>query len=184
MYAHINIVSIKLYNADTIVVTCDRMIKIYDAHTGELKRSYHTSHLCCIECSQDGSMLASGSSDCKVVLWDMASGSVLRELLGHIRTLSVVCFNANASRIVSCSDDNTARIWDVSTGECQFTLRHLSSVLSCCFSEDGSKVITGCACSAIKVWDSYTGEELRTIVGHIGFVRSIAYRPTTSGSYI
>ena len=170
-------------NDDTIIVTYDGMIKIYDAHTGELKRSLadHPSHLCCIDCSQDGSMLVSGSSDYEVVLWDVASGSVLRELLGHTRAVSQVCFNADASRVVSSSWDYTARIWDVSTGECLLAITNQSFVLSCCFSEDGSKVITASNDGAVKVWDSYTGEELRTLRCHHYYV---AYRPSVSGSYI
>ena len=86
---------------------------------------------------------------------------------------------------MSSSWDNTARIWDVSTGECLLTLRgHQDWVRSCCFSEDGSKVITGSYDGTVKVWDSYTGEELKTLRGHEGGVRSVSYRPSTAGSYI
>ena len=56
--------------------------------------------------------------------------------------------------------------------------------VSCCFSEDGSKVITASYDGTVKVWDSYTGEELRTLRGHKGGVRSVSYRPSAAGSYI
>jgi len=171
-------------SGDTIAVTCDKVVNLYDAHTGELKQSLagHASTVYSIRFSHDGRMLASGSNDYKVVLWDVASGSILRELRGHTGTVTQLCFNADASRIVSSSCDSTARIWDVSTGVCLFTLcGHQNMVNSCCFSEDGSKVITGSNDGTVGVWDSDTGEQLRT---HTDYVRSVSYRPSAAGSYI
>ena len=57
-----------------------------------------------------------------VIVWDVASGGVLRELQSHTNGLTRVCFNGDASRILSGSLDTTARIWDVSSGECMLVV--------------------------------------------------------------
>jgi WD40 repeat protein len=68
-------------------------------------------------------MLASGSGDQTVKLWDVKTGSCLRTLLGHTRWVWSVTFSSDDKTVVSCSEDETIKIWDVQTGECLKTLK-------------------------------------------------------------
>jgi WD40 repeat protein len=68
-------------------------------------------------------MLVSGSVDCTVCLWDVASGTLRAELTGHTETAYDVAFNPEGSAIFSCGYDGTLKVWDVQTGECVNTLR-------------------------------------------------------------
>ena len=54
-----------------------------------------------------------------------------------------VAFNRDGSRIVSGSNDKTAKIWNTTTGECVDILRHLNVVSSVAFNHDGSRIISG-----------------------------------------
>ena len=68
-------------------------------------------------------MLASGSVDCSVRLWNVSTGQSTKTLQGHAGRVWSVAFSPDGCIIVSGSEDETIRFWDVRTGECIQTLR-------------------------------------------------------------
>ena len=70
----------------------------------------------------DGSRALSGSYDCTLRLWDLATGEILRTLKGHTRAVTAVAVPAGGTRPLSGSEDKTLRLWDLATGK---TLRIL-----------------------------------------------------------
>merc|ERR1711991_222809 len=63
--------------------------------------------------------------------------------------------NHDGTKIVSGSDDNTIRVWNVDTGECILTLKgHTSYVLSVGFNHDGTKIVSGSDDNTIRVWNN------------------------------
>ena len=73
----------------------------------------------------------------------------------------------SGSRIVTGSDDTTAKVWDAKTGAEVLTLKgHTRDVLSASFSGDGSRIVTGSEDKTARVWDAKTGAEVLTLKGH------------------
>src|SRR5258707_8416103 len=68
--------------------------------------------------SPDGSLLASGSDDHTIKLWEESSGRELRTLTGHTTAVGSVPFNPDRSLLASGSDDPTIKLWEASSG-CQ-----------------------------------------------------------------
>ena len=63
--------------------------------------------------------------------------------------------SADGSRIVTGSEDNTAKVWDAKTGAEVLTLKgHTDWVYSVCVSADGSRIVTGSEDKTAKVWDA------------------------------
>ena len=53
-------------------------------------------------------------------------------------------FSKDGTMIVSGSQDNTIRVWNVDTGECILTLEgHTDRVMSVGFNHDGTKIVSG-----------------------------------------
>ncbi|KAL9045426.1 MAG: hypothetical protein Q9214_001526 [Letrouitia sp. 1 TL-2023] len=123
--------------------------------------------------SRDG-LLASGSPDSSIRLWDPATGSLLCTLEGHSELVNALAFSPNGN-LASGSGDETVRLWDPSTGALLSTLRgHSSSVNAVAFSPDG-KLASGSADKTVRLWDPTTRSLQSVFDGHSGSVYCLAF---------
>jgi hypothetical protein len=93
---------------------------------------------------------------------------------GHEDNVWSAAFSPDGSRIVTASDDKTARIWDVATGQEIAALRgHQDGVASAAFSLDGSRIVTASHDKTARIWDVATATEI--VVLRVG--RRITHPP-------
>jgi WD40 repeat protein len=89
-----------------------------------------------------------------------------------------VAFSPDGKRIVTGSQDMTAKVWDAATGQELLTLEgHTDVVRSVTFSPEGNRIVTGSDDRTAKVWDAGTGQELLALNGHTHAVWSAAFSP-------
>lgn len=133
------------------------------------------------EGNSEGYILASGSDDHTVKLWDLRSGECLKTFCGHNSQIWTVAWSPDGKTIASGSEDHTVKLWDVRTGECLRTLEgHSNWVRSVAFRptlQGKSILASGSDDQTIKLWDIATGECLQTFHGHTMRVWSIAWSP-------
>jgi WD40 repeat protein len=72
----------------------------------------HSGPVGAVAFSPDGRLVASGSDDSTVRLWDPATGAVRRTLEGHSQRVEAVVFSPDGRLVASGSGDRTVRLWD------------------------------------------------------------------------
>ncbi|KAJ7507233.1 WD40-repeat-containing domain protein [Mycena galericulata] len=92
----------------------DKRVKIWDAMAGTEKHTLHGHgwDIYALAFSNDGSMLASGSGDTTVCVWDVASGTLLSYLAPHDNYILRVHFSENDRNVNSSTPDSTYT-WDI-----------------------------------------------------------------------
>jgi len=105
-------------------------------------------------------------------------GPLVRTLSGNNEAVRAVAITADGRYVISGSDDNTLRVWDLATGETKTTLRgHSSSVFAVAVTSDGRYVVSGSNDHMLRVWDLATGETKTTLRGHKSSVFAVAVAP-------
>jgi WD40 repeat protein len=141
--------------------------------------------------SPDCTLIASGSSDMTVRIWDVRTGSAVGEpLCGHNWSVRSVSFSPDGTQIASGSSDKTICMWDSRTGAMvgQPLQGHTDQVASVVFSPDGTLIVSGSHDMTVRIWDTRTGAAVgQPLQGHTSFVTSVAFSSDgtriSSGSY-
>lgn len=128
--------------------------------------------------SPDGKLLAAGTTDNEIRVWQAADRKQLLICQGHTAWVRSVVFSPNNDIFASGSSDHTIRLWDADTGQCLQTLRgHSDRVRSIAFSPDGATLVSGSDDQTIRLWDVQSGQQLELLQGHSNSVRSISFSP-------
>jgi len=160
--------------------------------------------------SSDGRLVAAGSLDTVVRIWDTRTGELLERLRGHKDSVYSVAFTPDARGLVSGSLDKTLKYWDVSRlaggpggrpnspnaskresmngerkigGNSACTMNfagHKDYVLSVAVSHDGQWVVSGSKDRGVQFWDAKTAIVQLMLQGHKNSVISIDLSPAGS----
>lgn len=88
-------------------------------------------------------------------------------LRGHSNSVSSADFRPDGQRVVTVSNDGTARVWDATTGREQRRLGgDKDGVVSAHWSPDGARIVTASHDGTARVWDAATGREQQRLEGH------------------
>ncbi|MEM4724189.1 MAG: WD40 repeat domain-containing protein [Candidatus Hadarchaeum sp.] len=111
------------------------------------------SYVMSLAFSADGGILAMGSWDESVILFDVANRQELRRLEGHTERIDGVAFSPRlASVLASASGDQTVRLWDILTGHEIQRLDHERWVNNVVFSPNGQWLATACVDGLVRLW--------------------------------
>lgn len=136
----------------------------------------HEGSINCMDLSDDGSVLATGSDDKSIRLWSTKTETVdcIGILEGHEDYITSVLIEENF--VLSSSADKTVRKWDMSTCECLITLNgHTSTVnkIIC----TGDFIFSISYDKNARCWDIDTGDCIRVFIGHKSNISSIVFIP-------
>ena len=137
----------------------------------------HTGDITSIDFSPDSKVLASGSYDETVKLWQVKSGELIATLKGHSGPVTSVTFSTDGKVLASGSYDETVKLWDVESGKELTTLKgHFFSVTSVNFSPDGRMLASGSGDTHTILWDLKNDRVFKTFKC-LSSITSVSFSP-------
>ncbi|MBD2181436.1 trypsin-like peptidase domain-containing protein [Planktothrix sp. FACHB-1355] len=137
----------------------------------------HSNAISSVAISQDGTILASGSMDNTIKIWNRSTGKELRTLTGHTNYINSIAISPDSKILASGANDGTVKIWNLANGRLINSLTgDKNYVRSVAISPDGTTLASGSANDAnIKIWNLQTGKLLRTLTGHRNYVNAVDF---------
>jgi serine/threonine protein kinase len=164
-------------------------LHLWDTATGDLVRRFDDNDeaIFSVTFSPDGKYVLSGSGQSGTLkLWRTETGEVVRVFdEGDWDSTYVfsVAFSPNGQYALSGSDDMTARLWDVESGNLLRTFEgHSGLVIAVAFSPDGQYVLSGSSDMTVQLWQVENGNLGYVFEGDAEGVNAIAFSP--DGRYV
>ncbi|MFN6483975.1 MULTISPECIES: serine/threonine-protein kinase [unclassified Nostoc] len=97
---------------------------------------------------------------------------------GHSKAVLALAISPDGQTLVSGSEDNIIKVWNLNNGNEIFTLTgHSKQINSVAISPDGQTLVSGSDDDTIKILNLKTGEEISTIKANSRTVLSVAISP-------
>ncbi|HWB10664.1 MAG TPA: c-type cytochrome domain-containing protein [Pirellulales bacterium] len=128
--------------------------------------------------SRDGRWLATAGlvgGKPTILVRDVASGAVAKTLVGHEAQVTALAFSPDGNRVISGSQDKTARVWNLADGQqiAKFA-GHTQTVSAVAFDAGGGQAVSGSTDNSLKLWNTADGSELKNFAGHGGPIVGVA----------
>jgi len=156
-------------------------------------------HIIAVCFSPDGKYLATGAWDGTILvypfskqcphififlqIWEINTKYVRNAFKGHTRHLLYVNFSPNGRLLVSASNDNTVRLWNMHDGATKLLTEENPTFLddpcyiSAVFSPDGRYVAASHRDGMVRIWDVYTCQLTRRWKAHTDWASHVAFMP-------
>ncbi|MGP3924688.1 nSTAND1 domain-containing NTPase [Streptomyces sp. 8N616] len=135
----------------------------------------HADSVNAVAFSPDGKLLATGSSDHTVKLWNAADHRLLATLRGHTDLVLSVAFSPDGKLLATGSNDRSVKLWDVADRRTVATLP--GGALGVAFSPDGEQLASVSSRARVKLWDVDDRRMVAALRGHGDDVNAVAFSP-------
>jgi WD40 repeat protein len=174
----------------------DGLVRLWNVSTGEQMLKFgHPKQVYSVRFSPDGKLLATGSDDCTVKIWDAATGACLHTFTNHTKRVWSVRFSPDGKLLATCSGDGTICLWacppvieglglsgaaasrrDVAT----WTLIDVFTgyrdwLFAIEFSPDSQMLAVGNVGNVVKIWQIHTNQHVATLSGHSTWVSTLNF---------
>jgi uncharacterized protein (TIGR03067 family) len=151
-------------------------IRVWDATTGKaqhllackgswVKRLVFAPDSRTLISAGGGYGVADRPEELDIRVWNVETGIQDRLLVGHKLTVLDIAVSADGNRLLSGSNDQTMRLWDLRTGKELASVTHPGRVSNVAFTTDGRQGLSG-GQGMVLLWDLETKREIRSLDKH------------------
>ncbi|GLT95238.1 hypothetical protein SLE2022_129310 [Rubroshorea leprosula] len=124
------------------------------------------------------SWFCTGSADCTIKIWDVASGRLKLMLIGHIEQIRGLAVSSKHIYMFSAGDDKQVKCWDLEQNKVIRSYHgHLSGVYCLALHPTIDILLNGGRDSFCQVWDVRTKMQIFALTGHDNTVCSVFTQP-------
>ncbi|KAG7099731.1 hypothetical protein E1B28_001548 [Marasmius oreades] len=183
-----------------VTASLDHTSCVWDVHNKRLHRIFKAHEDCCLDVDWvSDNMFASCSADKVVHLLDVDHPNPVKSFRGHKDEINQLKVNPWGTRLASCSDDMTTRIWDVTNvsatpddsipglggfGSDSDPVvlnghKHSVSTIEWFLPPQGTNefIATGAFDATVRIWDSVTGSCERVLSDHKRPIYALSLSP-------
>ncbi|MDB9517200.1 WD40 repeat domain-containing serine/threonine-protein kinase [Roseofilum reptotaenium CS-1145] len=143
----------------------------------------HRGSVSALAISPDGQLLASGSFDCSIKIWNLETGGLEETLNFHTQPVLTLAFSPVEHQLASGSINDAIKIWDFGTGTVYCTpLEHYQSAvtLSLAYHPQGKAIASGGDDRRLQTW--FIESDRHQSILHPRGINTVAFSP--EGEYI
>ncbi|HPQ35854.1 MAG TPA: caspase family protein, partial [Tenuifilaceae bacterium] len=160
---------------------------VWNIETGAItyRLQGHKKKITSVDVSSLG-IIASGSEDKKIVLWDLANGSIIQTLDSKGDEITCVNFSADGMKLASGNEDGTVNLWEGKTGALITSMvdtdKKAGAIQKLSISPDGEIILSASSNGKIVAWSTSTALKINEFNIKKGDVMDMKYSP--DGRYI
>lgn len=125
-------------------------------------------------CPHNDNVIASGSEDCTVKIWQIPDGGITQtltqstvDLVAHQRRVGQLAWHPSALNVLlTAGGDMKILVWNVSTASILTTIDCQHEIISISWNFNGSRIVTSCKDKMLRVINPRTGEVIQSGAGH------------------
>lgn len=158
-------------------VSDNSTVKLWDVASGKTHDiSLGKEDVTALAFSPNGRLLAIGSGNRDISLWDLDGNKKVASLSGHKGAVQSLAFSPDGKVLASGSWDRTIKLWNIATdNEIATLVDNSEGVLSITLSPDGNFLASGGGDEKIRLWNMATKKVIRVFKGHALKVNSVAF---------
>lgn len=172
----------------TIASGCVGSPSLFDAQTGatmkhldrvKSKNTLVEEFIYSLSFSPNGKSIAAVTSDGRVVLWDAASGTILRSLAPKSGDpVRKIALSPDGRTIAAGTSKGMVATFEFASGDSLRTISAFTGQVACLgFSRDGKQLAIGGGGKSVKLYDVSSGRELHAFPVSSGYVGGLAFSP-------
>ncbi len=165
-----------------LAIGYDDFVQIWNIKSGKpiQQLEKQTSNMTAITFSpKDSKILALGSMEGTVYLWNWSINKIVKQLPGHSASVNTLAFNSNGERLASGGSDALIYLWKLSSDEKQQLKGHLDVVTHVEFDSNDEFLASASWDKTVRLWNIKSDKPSKPDIleGHSAAVNTFAFSP-------
>lgn len=168
-----------LPNGSLLVSAADRTVRFWQMPNGNVQKLDVGSNLTCMALSPDGKLVAVGSEDRQIRVYQVSDRKQIATFEGHSQSVTALHFSNDNKRLLSTANDKTARLWEIETQQHLQTIPLPNNSRGVALAHDGKIALVGLDDGKLLLEPTPILQVLRE---HEGPVNAVAFN--SNGSHL